>query len=161
MTEKAGAKKRGAKLKLTPEVQKAICKLIAEGNYLDTACKLVGINFTTFRRWILQGEHDMDGKFYEFSEAVKQAEAIAESERVRLILAAGKKDGDWKANAWYLERKYPEKWGRKERIDSHVTSEHTEKHEHLVEHQFDTDPETLDLVRQLWRRRQSLGEGNA
>ena len=76
MTSKA---KKNTRLKLTPELQAKICKLIADGNYLDTACKLVGINFTTFRRWILQGEHDMDGQFYEFSEAVKYAEAVAEA----------------------------------------------------------------------------------
>jgi hypothetical protein len=72
-----------------------------------------------------------------------------------LILKAGKYD-DWKANAWYLERKYPERWGRKERIDAHVTSEHTERKEMLIEHQIETDPQTVELVRQLWRRQQSL-----
>ena len=97
----------------------------------------------------------MSGKFFEFQEAVQQAEAVAEAERVRLILKAGKYD-DWKANAWYLERKYPERWGRKERIDAHVTSEHTERKEMLIEHQIETDPQTVELVRQLWRRQQSL-----
>jgi len=148
-------KKRGRPNKLTKELQDKLCGYIAEGNYLDTACRLSGIDYATMRRWILQGEQDMSGKFFEFQEAVQQAEAVAEAERVRLILKAGKYD-DWKANAWYLERKYPERWGRKERIDAHVTSEHTERKEMLIEHQIETDPQTVELVRQLWRRQQTL-----
>ena len=149
--------KKGRPLKLTQELQEKLCSHIADGNYLDTACRLAGIDYGTMRRWILQGESDMSGRFYEFAEAVKVAEAIAESERVRLILHAGKYD-DWKANAWYLERKFPDRWGRKERLEATVKSEHTEKHEHFIEHQIDSDPETVELVRQLWRRQQALGE---
>jgi hypothetical protein len=150
-------KKRGRPNKLTKEMQDKLCAYIAEGQYITTACRLVGVDYATMRRWILQGEQDMSGKFYEFQEAISQAEALAEAERVKLILQAGKYD-DWKANAWYLERKFPEKWGRKDRIDSHVTSEHTERQEHYIEHQIESDPETVELVRQLWRRQQAMGE---
>lgn len=150
-------KKRGRPNKLTIEMQNKLCAYIAEGQYITTACRLVGVDYATMRRWILQGEQDMSGKFYEFQEAISQAEALAEAERVKLILQAGKYD-DWKANAWYLERKFPEKWGRKDRIDSHVTSEHTERKEHYIEHQIESDPETVELVRQLWRRQQAMGE---
>lgn len=151
-------KKRGRPNKLTKEMQDKLCAYIAEGQYITTACRLVGVDYATMRRWILQGEQDMSGKFYEFQEAISQAEALAEAERVKLILQAGKYD-DWKANAWYLERKFPEKWGRKDRVDSHVTSEHTERKEHYIEHQIESDPETIELVRQLWRRQQTFGEG--
>lgn len=150
-------KQKGRPTKFTKETTEKICQYIQEGNYIDTACRLAGVDYTTMRKWFVQGEAEGKGQFYEFAEAVRRAEAVAEAERVACIIRAGKYD-DWKANAWYLERKYPERWGKQERLEATVKSEHTERKEHFIEHQIDTDPETIELVRQLWRRQQALGE---
>ena len=53
--------------------------------------------------------------FWEFYELVKSAEAEAEAKAVSLIRDAGEKT--WQAAAWYLERKFKDKWGRQDRID--------------------------------------------
>lgn len=98
--------------KLTPDTQKKIVDAIAEGNYLETAAALGGISETTFYRWMQEGEQATGGAKHEFREAVKRAEAEAESLRVGRISKAGK-DGNWQADAWYLERRYPEKWGKR------------------------------------------------
>lgn len=152
-------KKRGRPSKINKETTNKLCKYISEGNYLDTACKLAGLDYSTMRRWILQGEEDKKGVYFEFANALKLAEAKAEAKRVDNILKAGALGGDWKANAWYLERKYPERWGRKDHIQAEVKSQHTERTELQIEHQLDSDPETVELVRQLWRRQQATIEG--
>lgn len=98
--------------KLTPETQKKIVDAIAEGNYLETAAALGGITYTTLNNWMKKGEAASSGAYVEFLEAIKRAEAEAESLRVSRISKAGK-DGNWQADAWYLERRYPEKWGKR------------------------------------------------
>lgn len=104
----------GRKPKLTPELQRQLVGAISKGYYIQTACQLVGIGESTFYRWLEQGEKAKSGPYREFWEALKRAEAYAEAKRVDNILKAGEM-GDWKADAWYLERRYPERWARKER----------------------------------------------
>jgi transposase len=153
-------------IKLNAEIQKQIVDLIRAGNYIETASSCVGINKTTLYDWLKRGAKEKartDGKidkreeiFVQFSNAVEKAIAEAEARDVMVIANASKTD--WKASAWRLERKFPNKWGRKDHLSAEIHSEHTERKEHFIEHQIDTDPETIELVRQLWRRQQILGE---
>lgn len=53
-------------------------------------------------------------------EAVKRSETTAEIGAVAGILSAGR-EGNWQALAWFLERKYSERWGRKERVLQELT----------------------------------------
>jgi len=48
--------------------------------------------------------------FVSFVSAVKKAERDAEALAVKAIRTAGKKN--WTAYAWWLERKFPEAWGK-------------------------------------------------
>lgn len=56
MTERK--RPRGRTLKLTPELQKAICKLIAQCAPHTQAAAAVGIHYDSFRRWINEGEQE-------------------------------------------------------------------------------------------------------
>jgi hypothetical protein len=97
--------------KLTPELQEKICNAIRAGNYYEAACGFVGIHYSTFRRWMIQGENAKSGKYKEFFEAIKKAEHDAE---VRLVAQWQKHMPDnWQAIATFLERRYPERWGRR------------------------------------------------
>lgn len=58
------------------------------------------------------GEKKQTGIYFEFFEAIKKAEAIAEARNVTIIQSAAK--DSWQAAAWWLERKHPDEWGRKE-----------------------------------------------
>jgi hypothetical protein len=60
-------------------------------------------------RWLARGAWDgLLGKL----EAVQAAQADAEASLVaRMTLAAQR--GSWRAAAWLLERKYPERWGER------------------------------------------------
>lgn len=104
----------GRKTKLTPELQAEISELLAAGAFIEDACDAVGIGTSTFYDWMRRGERDwkIDAEFSEFSDTVKKARARAAVDSVGRIRKAGE-DGTWQADAWYLERSYPERWGRR------------------------------------------------
>jgi len=115
--------------KLTPKIQEAICRLLAEGNYICTACAAAGVNQRTYERWMNQGQEDLregktDSVFAVFVDATKRAEAEAIAERVARIRQAGAA-GQWQADAWLLERKLPDRFGRRERLDHKVEADVT------------------------------------
>lgn len=74
---------------------------------------------STFYAWMEKAEGGVGGQFQELMEAVKNASAVAESKAIQTILA----DDSWQSKAWYLERRFPERWGRKDRLNAHHTGE--------------------------------------
>ena len=112
--------KPGRKTKLDEKRLKKVVEGITAGLPYDTACALAGITYQTFLNWMRAGEAAESGKFFEFFEEVKKAEAIAESVHIANIKNAGK-SGVWQADAWMLERRHPEKWGRREQIKQEIS----------------------------------------
>lgn len=117
-----------AKLKLTPEMQDKICKAIADGNYIETACQLSGISKETYYRWIKYAEGEEapewggDKEIYcNFYDAIKKAESEAEAFFLSQIKRAAPRS--WQAAAWYCERKMPDKYGQRQRMDLNVTGD--------------------------------------
>lgn len=106
----------GRKSKLTKDLTERICKSISEGNYKNVACQAVGIGESTLYDWLKQGEENKTGVYVEFSEAIKKAEAQAEQAHVGVIKDAANA-GIWQASAWYLERKHPGRWAKKDNLD--------------------------------------------
>lgn len=102
------------KLKLTAELQAKICDAIRMGNYMETAAAFAGISKDTFYRWLKKGARARSGIYREFHDAVHKALAEAEVRDVAIIANAAKES--WQAAAWRLERRHPERWGKKERI---------------------------------------------
>ena len=100
-----------AKSKLTPEVHDKIINLIKAGNYISTACQVVGINVGTYYYWLKKGMENKSKKYAKFYGDVKKAEAINEAYYLKFIQKAALKN--WQAAAWFLERKYPAKYGKK------------------------------------------------
>lgn len=142
-----------------------IAGAIAAGNYQETACGLAGISVSTLHNWLERGRKGGNRKterpYVEFLEAIKKAEAAAEASRIKLITNAAIED--WKAAAWYLERRFPDRWGRRERVQADVTHAGGVKHEHsgpeggaIEVEALVSDPITLELVKQLYRREQEL-----
>jgi transposase len=92
----------GRPTKYDPEAVKAIIGAIELGLPYRHAAAYGGITDDTFAAW--------RKKYPEFSEAVKAAEARAVAGRLARIRRA--EDESWQAAAWYLERRYPQEFGR-------------------------------------------------
>lgn len=100
--------------KLTSEVTKRLTEAIRAGNYYEAACGYAGIHYSTFRKWMQKGETAKSGKFRKFFEAITRAEYEAE---VRMVALWQKHmPEDYRAIRDFLERRYPDRWGRK-RLD--------------------------------------------
>ncbi len=104
------------KSKLTPELQDKIGRNIRLGMSLKNAALAAGISESTFYDWLSKGEQATRGRYAEFSEYIKESKAIAEQRHVGIIVKAAVK-GDWKAAQFILERRFPEDWGRIDRLD--------------------------------------------
>lgn len=98
--------------KLTPELQEKICKLIEDGNYDVVACQMVGITDSTFYEWLSKGEKFTSGRYVEFRDAIKEARAKCEANCLKHI----KEDDSWTSKAWILERRFPDRWARKDKV---------------------------------------------
>ena len=109
----------GRPSKLTPELRDDIVKAIQAGNYAQVAARHAGIGESTFYRWLQQGEADAgadrETPFRDFWEAVKKAETTAEIRAVVILQRA--MPNNWQAAMTYLERRYPARWGRRERYE--------------------------------------------
>jgi hypothetical protein len=86
-------------VKYTADRVKEITDFLAQGMSRDDSCDLVGINQDTFYDWM---------KRPEFSEAVLRAEKQCKQRNIVRIQNASKKD--WRAAAWWMERKHPEEY---------------------------------------------------
>lgn len=118
--------------KLTPRIKKTLVKAISDGNYVKTACIHAGISEAVYYKWKKRGEDEIERiiialengdevkvdpgerRYVEFVESVAKAEAGAEVDAVECIKDSMKED--WRAALAFLERRFPEKWGRR-----HVT----------------------------------------
>jgi hypothetical protein len=95
--------------KLTDDLQKRLCGAIAAGNYRQPACKSVGIDYSTFLRWMQKGKRAKGGQFREFRSAVLKAEAEAE---VRTVAQWQKHMPESPQECrHFLARRYPQRWG--------------------------------------------------
>jgi len=104
------------KSKLTKELIEQAYKLVAAGNYHKDVYPILGVDESTWYRWLSDGEKAKSGIKKEFSETIKKAEKVAIARNVGVIQQAAK-EGNWQAAAWWLERKYFEDWGRKDKVD--------------------------------------------
>lgn len=146
--------------KLTKKLQDKICNAIRAGNYIETASAYAGISKSTLYDWLKRGEREKvrvsknsrarirkkERIYVEFSDAVEKALADSEVRDVAIIANAAKEN--WQAAAWRLERKFPNKWGRRFKADV----EHSGQVKHDVTSKIINDPEAVELAEELFRR---------
>ncbi len=109
-----GRKTGGRRTKLTAEVQEKIVSAIRAGNYANVAAGYAGIGERTFYRWLQRGQEAKQGLYRQFWQAVKKAEREAEVRAVAIIQKH--MEDNWQAAMTYLERKFPGRWGRRDRL---------------------------------------------
>lgn len=97
-------------IELTTQMQELIVGALKAGNYLETAAALAGVHPDTLREWLKKGRKG-DPRYEEFAHSVQQAIASAEARDLAVI---GKAAAEyWQAAAWRLERRFNDRWGRK------------------------------------------------
>jgi hypothetical protein len=136
--------RKGAKLKLTETRIKVLCKAIELGLPQQKAAILAGISETTFYYWKSKGENAKRGIYRSFWESLKKAQAQAEIRHLKNIakhalggmkivetktttnangsvtttVTEKEAPGSWQSSAWWLERKYPERYGRNRNVET-------------------------------------------
>lgn len=121
-------KKMGCPTKCTPEVTDAFAKHLRGGNYFVCVCDLLRVPESTAYDWLKRGDNALaaaggdiesvsEGErvFADFSESTHEASANAEIDMALRIRQAGQNDtdGDWRALAWFLEKRFQRRWGAK------------------------------------------------
>lgn len=99
--------KAGRPTKYTPDTITKLITAIKLGAPYSHACNYAGISFETLNEW----RKDKP----ELSEQLKEAEGAAVVQWLAKIEKAAQ-DGNWQAMAWKLERRYPESFGRKDKV---------------------------------------------
>jgi transposase len=106
--------KSGKPSRLTPEVSAKIEQALRAGNYMETAAAYAGIPRSDLYAWLKRGREESSGIYFDFCKRCELAFAAAEIRDLALIAQAA--TSQWQAAAWRLERRYPDKWGRRERL---------------------------------------------
>jgi AcrR family transcriptional regulator len=103
MTER---KKRAA-------TKEKVLENLREGMTREAAATQAGISKATLYRWI---DDDDD-----FRDDVEAAVDFAEAVMVSQIKTMGHSRDDWRAIAWLLERRFPDRWGLKREVEVAVS----------------------------------------
>jgi transposase len=92
----------------SPEAHARVIEALAAGTSRRGACDYAGISEDTFARWLK--------RYADFADAVVRAEATVELRAVVTIRQAFNA-GDWKAAAFWLERRRNKEWGRQVKVE--------------------------------------------
>lgn len=106
-----GKNKGGRPTKLTPEIHEKIVSLMRAGNYLETAALACGLKPHTVRSWLREAANQKSGAKRKFLIAVREAMAEPETRDMSVIDIAA--SSDWRAAAWRLEHRYPQRFSKK------------------------------------------------
>lgn len=117
---------RGRPTKCTPELIARFAEQLEKGMYFEPTCALIGISKVTAYGWINRGRAELERVaedprrsilkdeqvFVDFLNACEEATANAEGQALEIIhhAAGNKHDGEWRAAAWFLERRLPDRW---------------------------------------------------
>jgi hypothetical protein len=104
----AGARSAGRPSKHTPEREQRLLDALRAGNTRKAACHYAGISEEALARWLRAS--------VDFVDAVQKAESDAEVRMVAEIAQAAR-GSTWQAAAWWLERRRPDDFGRRDRVD--------------------------------------------
>ncbi len=105
---------------LTEEVQAKIVGFLRLGTHFTTACFASGIQPTSVTYWIKLVESGAEHAqvYADFCNRIKEATAMSEVQGLATL-----KQGEqgWQAQAWFLERRFPKRWAKKEKVEHQVT----------------------------------------
>lgn len=94
------------------ETLQELLRQVALGNRREVACAIAGIAPRTVYNWIERADAGHEPEL-SFVQQLKRAEAMVESRIAQNVISASEKPQFWAAGMTYLERKYPDAWGRR------------------------------------------------
>ena len=101
----------GRPTKLTPERADDLVVLLAARVPVEVAARSVNVSRRTLDRWLWR-QPDLRARVEQARAAGPEAtDALSEARAVVLILRAAQ--ADWRASAWWLERRAPERWAER------------------------------------------------
>ena len=128
----------GRKTKLNPELHERIVSYVKAGAYIETAAAAAGISKVTLYDWLKRGAREQQGPFHDFARDIEDAQA---QDEIRSVVGIERIAGapstrsvpcpsckapvsvqlptavQLNALTWKLERKYPERYGNRLRLD--------------------------------------------
>lgn len=102
--------------RLTNKIRENIYKGIRLGLTYDRAAQLAGITARTFYSWKAKGLANKAPIYVQFLHELKKAEIEGEAAAINQIVKAAQ-EGNWTAAAWMLERRFPERWARVQKVE--------------------------------------------
>lgn len=105
---------RPSKLDTDPKAVARFLQAVRVGMPLKYAARLADIHPETFRIWEERGELETEGALYEFSVSLKKAEAEGMFLHLEAVVA---RRPNWQANMTVLQRRWPDEWGIRERME--------------------------------------------
>lgn len=109
----------GRPTKLDADRQAKVCEALALGVSIEAAAAHAGLSAACVHEWMARGRKG-ERLYTEFLEATTRARDAAEV-RYAAVVAKAAKEGSESAARWWLERRRPETWGRKD-ADVQVTT---------------------------------------
>lgn len=106
---------------ITDELCEQVRPLVASGLSFEAVAARLGIGRRTLFDWLARGEADdppeADALFVRFAAAVREGEAELEATMLASITGDSGKRGEHGRFAWVLERRFPTRWGSKQRVE--------------------------------------------
>lgn len=131
-------------LETSPHIRAALLDAMRQGHFPETAAALAGCSVSSLRNWIRRGatadrrlEEGLqvdpgEWVFLEFFRDASKAQAEAEARDLDRLDALA--DQDWRAVAWKLERRHPDRWGRNTtRVEHDITPRAADRAEALID----------------------------
>jgi len=126
-------------LEYEPGLIEQVGSWLAAGHYVTVACDALGVAASSYYAWLERGEASLAEQerrmsewggrgeaptyptekarlYAEFAATVKKASPQGEERALRVIRDAF--EDNWQAAGWYLERRWPKRWGRYDRVES-------------------------------------------
>jgi DNA transposition AAA+ family ATPase len=131
--------RRAISTKQKAEIKALIVKTLKTGISIKDAYGYAGISKATYYDWI--------AKDTDFTDQIEYSQAQVAARYCSIIMAAS--DKDWRAAAWWLERKRPDDFGTKTRNILQGDASHPLKVEQKIDHTL-TDTQLERVLQNLY-----------
>lgn len=110
-------------MKITQEIMGRIVAAMKCGAYPETAAAFAGVSKSQLQAWLTHGANNPESDEGKFHFVFSKVMAQVEKDLNETIRRAAMKD--WKAAAWLLERKHPERYGKRQVIQIGTGVDHS------------------------------------